>query len=37
VVWKKQVEKLKANRVTGISIRGDNRYFYLPKMVFGTS
>jgi hypothetical protein len=21
----------------GLSIRGDTRYFYLPKMVFGTS
>jgi len=22
---------------TGLSIRGDTRYFYPPKMVFGTS
>jgi hypothetical protein len=23
--------------ISGLSIRGGNKYFYLPKMVFGTS
>jgi hypothetical protein len=28
---------LKYTPLTGLSIRGGTRYFYLPKMVFGTS